>query len=76
MEEENKMMNESQHSHILKMGLHEPSNKEQDPFLNVTNTKTDIDMVDKSNGFLGLLRRKKWMVIVVAVIQIVEKLQN
>ena len=72
MEEEKEMMSESQHANILMRNLHEPSNKEQDPFLNLTNTKTDIDMVDKSGGFLGLLRRKKWMVIVAAVIQIVE----
>ena len=72
MEEEKKMMDESQHNELFRRDLHETRLLEEAPFIEINNTKTDIDFDNKSDGFLGMIRRKKWMVVVVAVIQNVE----
>jgi len=76
MEEEKRLMNDSQHVNLLQRGLNETHREEDTPFIPINNTKTDIDYDDKSVGFFGMVRRKKWMVVVAAVIQNVDILEN
>lgn len=74
MEEEKKLVNDSQHADLLQRRLHETL-REDTPFIPINNTITDIGYDDKSVGFIGMVRRKKWMVVVLAVIQNVEILR-